>query len=139
MESNQKIWFITGVSGGLGKALAEEAANSGDIVIGTLRKAEQIELFNQLVPGKTHGVQLDVTQYENLQPVLDKVISEFGRVDVLVNNAGYGLFGAIEEVSLDEARKQMETNFFGALAMTQAALPVMRAQGGGHLVQISSM
>jgi NAD(P)-dependent dehydrogenase (short-subunit alcohol dehydrogenase family) len=139
MEASSKIWFITGVSGGLGKALAIEAASNGDIVIGTLRKAEQIERFNQLVPGKTHGVQLDVTQYENLQPVLDKVISEFRRIDVLVNNAGYGLFGAIEEVSLDEARKQMETNFFGALALTQAVLPIMRRQGSGHVVQISSV
>ncbi|WP_207533068.1 oxidoreductase [Desertivirga arenae] len=136
--NQEKIWFITGVSGGLGRSIARQAALSGDIVIGTLRKEEQIEEFSQVVPGKTYGVLLDVNEHAQIKGVIDAAILKFGRIDVLVNNAGYGLFGAVEEVSMEEARLQMETNFFGALAVTQAVLPLMRKQQGGHIVQISS-
>lgn len=133
-----RIWFITGVSGGIGRALAKEAAESGDIVFGTLRKSSQLEEFNELVPGKTFGLELDVNDHARIPLVISHVLDQFGRIDVLVNNAGYGLFGAVEEVSMDEARQQMETNFFGALAMTQAVLPIMRNQRSGNIVQISS-
>lgn len=133
-----KIWFITGVSGGIGRALAKEVAESGDIVFGTLRKMPQVEEFNELVPGKTFGLELDVNDHARIPLMISHVLDQFGRIDVLVNNAGYGLFGAVEEVSMDEARQQMETNFFGALAMTQAVLPVMRNQRSGNIVQISS-
>lgn len=139
MTSNTKVWLITGVSGGLGRSLAEEAAKAGNIVVGTVRKAEQLEEFNELVPGRTFGVELDVTHLDKIQGVIDQTLIQFNKIDVLVNNAGYGLFGAIEEVSIDEARSQMETNFFGALAMTKAVLPAMRNQKGGHIIQISSM
>jgi NAD(P)-dependent dehydrogenase (short-subunit alcohol dehydrogenase family) len=139
MITSSKIWLITGVSGGLGRALALEAAQNGDIVFGTLRKPEQIDEFNDLVRGKTFGIQLDVNHHEQISPVLTHILDQFGRLDVLVNNAGYGLFGAIEEVSMAEARQQMETNFFGALAITQAVLPIMRNQESGHILQISSI
>jgi short-subunit dehydrogenase len=139
MQKIQKTWFITGVSGGLGRALAQEVALSGDVVIGTLRKQHQIADFDSLVPEKTFGVMLDVNHPSHFQKVLDTAILNFGNIDVLVNNAGYGLFGAIEEVSLEEARQQMETNFFGALALTQAFLPYMRERRSGHIIQISSM
>jgi len=139
MINYSKIWLITGVSGGLGRALAEEAAQQGDIVFGTLRKPEQIEQFNQLVHGKTFGLELDINSHSRIELVITHILDQFGRIDVLVNNAGYGLFGAIEEVSMEEARQQMETNFFSALAMTQAVLPVMRRQRAGHILQISSM
>lgn len=135
----QKIWFITGVSGGLGRALAKEVASNDDIVIGTLRHEEQLLAFEQLVPGKTFAARLDVNDHKHIDHVIQRVMDEFGRIDVLVNNAGYGLFGAIEEVSMEEARKQMETNFFSALAVTQAVLPIMRNQRSGNIVQISSM
>lgn len=139
MNTSNRIWLITGVSGGLGRALAKEAALQGEIVYGTLRKPEQIASFNELVPGKTFGIQLDVNNHEQIKSVLEQIITQAGRLDVLVNNAGYGLFGAIEELSMDEARMQMETNFFAVLAMTQAVLPILRKQRSGHILQISSM
>ena len=139
MINYSRIWLITGVSGGLGRALAKEVAERGDIVFGTLRKAEQIEEFNQLVHGKTFGLELDINYHARIELLVTHILDQFGRIDVLVNNAGYGLFGAIEEVSMEEARQQMETNFFSALAMTQAVLPIMRRQRSGHIVQISSM
>jgi len=139
MGSLFRVWLITGVSGGLGRALAREVALTGDIVIGTLRKQEQIAEFESLVPEKTFGVILDVTNQTLFDDVISECISGFGRIDILVNNAGYGLFGAIEEVSMAEARQQMETNFFGALGLTQAVLPIMRKQKSGHIIQISSM
>src|SRR5687768_643594 len=139
MINYSKIWLITGVSGGLGRALAHEVALQGDIVFGTLRKASQIEDFNQLVHGKTFGLELDVNNHLRIGQMITHILDQFGKIDVLVNNAGYGLFGAIEEISMEEARQQMETNFFGALGMTQAVLPVMRNERSGHIVQISSM
>jgi NAD(P)-dependent dehydrogenase (short-subunit alcohol dehydrogenase family) len=139
MDNMHRVWFITGVSGGLGRALAEEVAAHGDIVLGTLRKQEQIADFDSLVPEKTFGVLLDVNNQSHFKRVIETAILNFGRIDILVNNAGYGLFGAIEEVSLEEARQQMETNFFGALALTQAVLPSMRERKSGHIIQISSM
>jgi len=139
MITSSKIWLITGVSGGLGRALALEAARNGDIVFGTLRKPAQVDEFNDLIHGKTFGIQLDVNKHEQIGPVLTHIVDQFGKIDVLVNNAGYGLFGAAEEVSMTEARAQMETNFFGALAMSQAVLPIMRSQRSGHILQISSI
>ncbi|WP_207427788.1 oxidoreductase [Pedobacter sp. SYSU D00535] len=138
MENKERIWFITGVSGGLGRALAQEVAAAGDIVIGSLRKEEQREAFEKLLPGKTFGVLLDVNDQSQISSVVEDAVARFGRIDVLVNNAGYGLFGAIEEVSMEEARQQMETNFFGPLALTQAVLPHMRNKKNGCIVQISS-
>ena len=139
MNTSTRIWLITGVSGGLGRALAKEAALQGEIVYGTLRKPEQISEFNELVPGKTFGIQLDINNHGQIKSVVEQIITQSGRIDVLVNNAGYGLFGAIEELSMEEARMQMETNFFSVLAMTQAVLPGLREQRSGHILQISSM
>ncbi|HCN84329.1 MAG TPA: short-chain dehydrogenase/reductase [Sphingobacteriaceae bacterium] len=136
--NTSKIWLITGVSGGIGRALAEEVAKSADIVFGTLRKTSQVDDFNALVPGKTFGLELDVNDHARIPLIISHILDQFGRIDVLVNNAGYGLLGAIEEVDMTEARQQMETNFFGALAMTQAVLPIMRKQKSGNIVQVSS-
>ncbi len=138
MSAQNKIWVITGVSSGLGRHLAAEAAAMGNTVIGTVRKEVQLNEVNNLVKGKTFGYILDVTNHEQVQAVIKVVLEKFGRIDVLVNNAGYGLTGAVEEASMQEVRDQMETNFFGALAVTQAVLPVMRKQQSGHIVQISS-
>lgn len=139
MIKSPRIWLITGVSGGLGRALAVEAAANGDIVYGTLRKPAQIQPFNDLFPGLTFGLELDVNNSDQMHQVIQHILSKHNRVDILVNNAGYGLFGAIEEISMEEARMQMETNFFAVLALTQAVLPIMRKQQSGHIVQISSM
>lgn len=139
MIKSPRIWLITGVSGGIGRELAIEAAQNGDIVYGTLRKTEQLAAFNKLVPGKTFGTILDVNEHQNISTVLGEIIKHNGGIDILVNNAGYGLFGAIEEVSMDEARQQMETNFFSVMALTQAVLPIMRKQGSGQILQVSSM
>ena len=136
---SNKIWFITGVSTGIGRELAEQAALAGNTVIGTVRKQAQIEEINNLVSGKTFGYLLDVNDHEKVVEVMMDVNMKFGRIDVLVNNAGYGLFAGIEEVSIQEARDQMETNFFGALAVTQSVLPIMRKQQSGHIIQISSI
>ncbi len=136
---SNKVWFITGVSTGIGKHLAEQAALAGNTVIGTVRKQNQIEEINNLVSGKTFGYLLDVNDHVKVTEVINDVAKKFGKIDVLVNNAGYGLFGGIEETSMQEARDQMETNFFGALAVTQAVLPIMRQQQSGHIIQISSI
>jgi short-subunit dehydrogenase len=136
---SNKIWFITGVSTGIGRHLAEQAALAGNTVIGTVRKQAQVEEINNLVSGKTFGYVLDVNDHPKVTEVINEVASKFGKIDVLVNNAGYGLFGGIEEVSMQESRDQMETNFFGVLAVTQAVLPIMRTQKSGHIFQVSSI
>lgn len=133
------IFLITGVSGGIGRALALAAAQQGHTVYGTLRKESQLADFENLVPGHTRAMLLDVNDHDKAAAAVQDIVSAEGRLDVLVNNAGYGLFGATEEVTMAEARAQMETNFFSALNLCQAALPHMRSQGFGHIFQISSI
>lgn len=134
-----KIWFITGVSSGFGRSLVGAVVKAGDIVIGTLRKPIQCEELNRLYPGKASGILMDVNDSRQIASGVELALKQYGRIDVLVNNAGYGLFGAVEEASEQEARDQMETNFFGALALTRAVLPGMREARRGHIVQISSV
>jgi NAD(P)-dependent dehydrogenase (short-subunit alcohol dehydrogenase family) len=133
-----KVWFITGASSGFGAELAKAIIENGDKVAATFRKAEQANSFSQQHKEEGLGVVLDVTETENIAGALQHAIDKFGRIDVLVNNAGYGTIGAIEEFSMDEIRAQMETNFFGAVAITKTILSIMRQQGSGHIVQISS-
>jgi NAD(P)-dependent dehydrogenase (short-subunit alcohol dehydrogenase family) len=134
-----KIWLITGVSSGFGRSLAEAVVKAGDVVFGTLRNPAQCAEFNALHPGKAFGVMMDVNNPQQVAEGVKSIFKEHGRIDVLVNNAGYGLFGAVEEASDEETRAQMETNFFGALALTRAVLPGMRKAKRGHIVQISSV
>lgn len=134
-----KVWFITGVSTGFGRILAEKVAKRGDIVIGTLRNSNQISDFEKLVPGKVFGKILDVTNEKDVHSVVNQCVEQFGKIDVAVNNAGYGLFGAVEETSFEEAKAQMDTNFYGALFVTQAVLPFMREKKSGTILQISSV
>lgn len=134
-----KIWFITGVSTGLGKALADAALASGDIVVGTLRKQEDATAFSQTVPGKSHGVLLDVTNENAIEPLVAQIERDVGPIDVLVNNAGYGHEGLVEESSMAEFRSQFEVNFFGAVALTKAVLPRMRERRAGRIINITSM
>ena len=134
-----RIWFITGVSSGLGRCLAQAVAAKGDIAVGTLRQDTQFAAYEALAPGRTVPVKLDVNDHAQVESAVGTVIQQYGRIDVLVNNAGYGLLGAIEEITDAEARAQLETNFFGAFAVTRAVLPQMRRQKSGHILQISSI
>ncbi|ARS35555.1 oxidoreductase [Pontibacter actiniarum] len=135
----EKIWFITGVSSGFGRTLAEEVARRGDKVIGTVRQHRQLEEFNAISPGNTFAYMMDVTNADGVRATVDAAVKHLGRLDVLVNNAGFGFLGAVEEASVQEFREVMETNFFGALQVTQAVLPHMRRQGSGHIIQMSSV
>jgi NAD(P)-dependent dehydrogenase (short-subunit alcohol dehydrogenase family) len=131
-------WLITGVSSGLGRALADEALSCGDVVVGTVRRPEDAEELTS--HEDAHAIVLDVTAGPAaVQHAFDAAVAMAGHVDVVVNNAGYGLVGAVEEVSDEEARRQMDTNFFGPLHLTQAALPHFRARGSGWFVGISSV
>jgi len=133
-----KIWFITGISTGLGEALAAAALSAGDTVLGTFRKAEQAEAFTGSTQGRGRGYVLDVTDTEAVYRVADEVEKTYGRVDVLVNNAGQGYAGAVEEASAEEVERVFAVNFRGALVVTQAFLPMLRRQGSGHILQVSS-
>lgn len=131
-------WLITGISSGLGKAVAEEVIQNGDFVIGTFRKASQLEEFNTQYAGRAHSILLDITEEASIEKRISQLIGDFKKIDVLVNNAGIGFAGAIEETSMQEVREVFEANFFGTLKLTQVVLPFMRKQGMGHIIQISS-
>jgi NAD(P)-dependent dehydrogenase (short-subunit alcohol dehydrogenase family) len=133
-----KVWFITGGSSGFGEALTTAILQRGDKVAATFRKAEQASLFTLQADGNGLGIVLDVTNSAQIPSAVQQAVQEFGKIDVLVNNAGYGTIGAIEEFSMDEIRQQMETNFFAALALTKEVLPLMRNNKSGHVIQISS-
>ena len=137
--TGNKVWFITGCSTGLGRELALEAASGGDIVVGTVRKQEQIAELEALAPGRITGLLLDVTHREQVTAGVEKAVATHGRIDVLVNNAGYGSLGAVEEVTEEEMLRQFEVNVFGAVRMTQAVLPHMRKQRSGHILNITSI
>ena len=132
-------WLITGVSSGFGRELAEAALARGETVVGTLRQEAQAEAFSQLAPGRSLGVVLDVTDHAAVGAALAQALAFAGHIDVLVNNAGYGFFAAVEEASLAEARHVMDTNLFGLLAVTQAVLPHMRQRRRGHVINLSSL
>ncbi len=137
-QEERKNWLITGVSSGLGKSLAEEVMRRGDFVIGTMRSQEQVEQFNQVYAGQGIAVELDICDFLSVEKVLNELLSKFGRIDVLVNNAGMGFIGAVEETSLEELKKVFDTNVFGTIKLTQKVLPVMRQKGSGHIIQVSS-
>jgi NAD(P)-dependent dehydrogenase (short-subunit alcohol dehydrogenase family) len=133
-----KIWLITGISSGLGQALARAVIAEGDFVVGTFRSPDQAAAFSQQYAGRALGIRLDVTAPVDIQAAADLVREQFGRLDVLVNNAGVGFAGAIEETSREEVAHVFATNFFGALQVTQAFLPLLRQQRSGHIFQVSS-
>ncbi len=136
---SNKSFFITGVSTGFGRALAEAATSEGHRVVGTLRNEKDRAAFDALSPGKSFGIFLDVTDTAAIKPAVAKVEAEIGPIDVLVNNAGYGHQGVLEEASLEDVRQQFEVNVFGAVAMIQAVLPYMRKRRAGHIINITSM
>ncbi|WP_315832108.1 oxidoreductase [Bradyrhizobium prioriisuperbiae] len=133
-----KTFLITGVSSGFGRALAEAAVNDGHIVAGTVRNDADKTTFEAL--GRSaHAVILDVTNTAAIAPAVAGIETRIGAIDVLVNNAGYGHEGILEESSIDDLRRQFEVNVFGAVAMIQAVLPSMRKRRAGHILNITSM
>lgn len=135
----EKIWFITGCSTGFGRALAEHVLSIGQNVVVTARNISDI---SNLVVGnetKALALSLDVTKPDQIAAAVNKAIERFGRIDVLVNNAGIGYFGAVEESEDEAVRKMFEINFFGLGNMTKAVLPIMRKQRNGHIINISSV
>jgi NADP-dependent 3-hydroxy acid dehydrogenase YdfG len=134
-----KTWFITGASKGSGREWTEAALERGDKVAATARDLETLEPLVNSYGDAFLPIQLDVTDRAADFEAVRKAADFLGRLDLVVNNAGYGHFGAIEELSEDDVRSQLETNFFGALWVKQAALPIMRAQRSGHIFQVSSI
>ena len=134
-----KVWFITGTSKGFGRIWAEAALERGDRVAATARDAGTLRDLVEAHGDAILPIELDVTDTSAVDAAVAGAHDRFGRLDVVVNNAGYGLFGAIEEVTEAQARAQIETNVFGALWVTKAALPYLREQGSGHIVQVSSI
>lgn len=135
----EKVWFITGTSRGFGRVWAQAALARGDKVAATARDLKTLAPLLEPYPDSAMSITLDVTDRAAVFRAVKQAHQRFGRLDVVVNNAGYGLFGAIEELSEADARAQIETNLFGALWVTQAVLPILRAQGSGHILQISSI
>jgi len=133
-----KIILITGASRGFGKIWAKALLERGDKVAATARNTADLNDLVGAYGDAVFPVQLDVNDRDACFAAVDQVKQHFGRIDVLINNAGFGLFGAIEETTEQQARAQMETNFFGLLWVTQAIVPVMREQKGGHIIQVSS-
>jgi len=135
----QKTWFITGTSRGFGREWAVAALERGDKVAATARNVDSLKDLSEKYGDAVLPLALDVTDRAADFAAVARAHEHFGRLDVVVNNAGYGHFGMVEELSEADARNQMETNLFGALWVTQAALPFLRAQGGGHILQVSSI
>lgn len=136
--SPSKVWLITGCSKGLGRSLAEEVIRKGDRVVVAARDPDTLHALIELAPERVQALALDVNSDAQVLEAVSRTLSRFGRIDVLVNNAGYGLAGAVEEISDAEAREQMETNVFAVLRLTRAVLPHMRKQKSGHILNISS-
>ena len=137
--ASDKVLFITGVSSGFGRALAQEALAAGHKVIGTVRTAQAKHDFEALSADSAWARVLDVTDFDAIDGVVADIEAAVGPVDVLVNNAGYGHEGVMEESPLSELRRQFDVNVFGAVAMMKAVLPFMRRRRRGHIVNITSM
>jgi NAD(P)-dependent dehydrogenase (short-subunit alcohol dehydrogenase family) len=133
------IWFITGASKGFGREFAIAALERGDQVAATARDTKSLADLSGRYGDRLLPVRLDVTDRAAAFEAVGRVYDEFGGLDVVVNNAGYGHFGAVEELSEEDLRDQLETNLFGAVWITQAALPFLRSQGSGHIIQVSSV
>ncbi|QKJ88738.1 SDR family NAD(P)-dependent oxidoreductase [Paramixta manurensis] len=137
--TKQKVWFITGSSRGFGRVWAEAALQRGDKVVATARNIKSLAGLVESYGDAVLALQLDVTDRGEVFKVVNQAHKHFGRLDVILSNAGYGLIGAVEEVSLEDVRANFETNVFGTLSVIQAALPLLRLQGGGHILPVSSI
>ncbi len=139
MTTTPRTWFITGTSSGFGRQLAEQLLTRGDRVFATLRKVGALGDLQAAHGDRLRVATLDVTDTGAVRRVVDDAFAGFGRIDVVVSNAGYGLFGAAEELTEAQIRHQLDTNVIGSIALARAALPHLRAQGGGRILQVSSM
>lgn len=139
MTTQGRVWFVTGAGRGIGRAIAQAVLDAGDQVVATARRPEALDGLVREHGDRIVPVQLDVDDRAAVVHTVDEAVRMLGRIDVVVNNAGWGLMGAIEEIGEHDARAQMDTNFFGALWVTQAVLPHMRAQRSGHLIQVSTV
>jgi NAD(P)-dependent dehydrogenase (short-subunit alcohol dehydrogenase family) len=134
-----RIFLITGVSSGFGRAFAQAALADGHTVIGTVRSETGKQAFEALATGRAHAIMLDVTDFASIDSRVEEASRLVGPIDVLVNNAGYGHEGTLEESPLDDMRRQFDVNVFGAVAMTKAVLPSMRERRTGHIINMTSM
>jgi short-subunit dehydrogenase len=132
----KKVILVTGASSGIGKATALKLIQEGSIVYGAARRVESMK---ELETAGGHAIKMDVTVAEDVKNCVAQVIKEQGKIDVLVNNAGYAIYGPVEEISIDEARQQFEVNIFGLAAITQEVIPHMRQAGSGQIINISSI
>jgi len=138
-QTSQKTFLVTGVTSGFGKAFAAAALAEGHTVLGTVRNEDGVAPFERSAPGRAHAVVLDVTDSDAIERRVPQLLARHGQIDVLVNNAGYGHEGTLEESSLEEMRRQFDVNVFGAVAMIKAVLPSMRIRRRGHIINITSM
>jgi NAD(P)-dependent dehydrogenase (short-subunit alcohol dehydrogenase family) len=136
--TSSRVWLITGCSSGLGAALAAAVLARGQRVVATARNVDALGELAAQFPDTCRALALDVTDAAQVKSVVAQAVAEFGRLDVVVNNAGYGLIGAFEELGAQQVARNFDTNFFGALEVIRAALPALRAQGSGHIVNISA-
>jgi len=133
-----RTWFITGVSSGFGRELAGQLLERGDRLVGTVRDARKVADLVELHPDAFHAEVLDVTDTKAMREVVERSFARLGKIDVVVSNAGYGLFGAAEELRDEQVNTIIATNLVGPIQLTRAVLPYLRAQGGGRIIQISS-
>ena len=139
MPTPSQVWFVTGSSRGLGRTLVEAALEAGHRVVATARRPEQLAPLVALHGDRLRTVALDVTVPADALRAVAVALEAFGRIDVVVNNAGYGFTGAFEEMTPEEFQGQIDTNFWGVVHVTRAVLPVLRKQGSGHLIQVTSV
>jgi NADP-dependent 3-hydroxy acid dehydrogenase YdfG len=137
-DTTNKVWFITGASRGFGQVWADAALKRGDKVAATARRLESIADLKEKYGENVLTLELDVTNPDQAKAAVEQAHAHFGRLDIVLNNAGYSLVGTIEEANADDVRAMYETNIFGTLAVIKAALPLLRAQGGGHILGTSS-
>lgn len=138
MATDAKVWFITGSSTGFGRSLAEAVLKHGDRLVATARNPEQLDDLVKQFPDSVKTIRLDITQPQMVREAVEAAVEMFGRIDVLVNNAGYGLIGALEEVSDEQIRRNFDTNLFGSISVMRAVLPIMRQQQSGHIINMSA-
>ncbi|MCG8330326.1 MAG: oxidoreductase [Chitinophagales bacterium] len=132
----KKVIIVTGASSGIGKSTALQLVKEGHIVYGAARRVEKMQ---DIETAGGHAVKMDVTNHEQVHTEIQKIIEKEGRIDVLVNNAGYAIWGAVEEVSYEEAKRQFEVNIFGLAEVTKAVIPAMRQQKSGKIINVSSV
>ncbi len=135
----QRNWLITGVSSGFGRHMTEQLLERGDHVAGTVRKIEAMDDLKARYGDLLWLANLEMTDTPAIRPVVDKAFNELGKIDVVVSKAGYGLIGAAEEVTDEQVIHQINTNLIGSIQLVRAALPYLRRQGGGRIIQLSTM